>query len=214
MAHGGTRPNSGRPRKNRANLISKKPTTNNAKIPAEQGIVGYKNPPSQYSFKPGQSGNPNGRPTAGATLREWVNVLAAKNLSEKELRRLARDQKVPWPKRAAANRILRTLEVPDLADLEDVLTGDVTLKQAREQGLNTEVVKKMKVKTRYVLNRDGDAEKEIEREVELFDRAGVDFDRVTEHTDGRPAQGLHLSGEVNQTIKRVVIEDDGGAGDR
>ena len=45
-----------------------KPKTNSgqgddiAEIPQIQGIVGYKNPPVAKQFKPGQSGNPGGKP--------------------------------------------------------------------------------------------------------------------------------------------------------
>jgi hypothetical protein len=71
--------------------------------------------------------------------------------------------------------MLRTVEAPDLADFEDLVKGSTTLKALRDQGINTEAIKKIKPT-------------EGGNEVELFDRAGVDFDRVVEHTDGKPHQ--------------------------
>jgi hypothetical protein len=34
-------------------------------------------PPQEYRWKPGQSGNPSGRPkAAGSSIREWLNIMA------------------------------------------------------------------------------------------------------------------------------------------
>src|SRR5688572_3978311 len=151
-------------------------------------------PPREHRWKPGQSGNPNGRPSAGATLREWINVLAARSCTESQLRRIARNGKLPWPKRAAAERILRTLEAGDLADMEAFLRGDQTLDQLREGGVNTEVVKRCRTKVRVAAG----GEEVIEREIELHDRGGEAFDRIVNHTDGRPTARIvqHLDGTL------------------
>ena len=78
-------------------------------------------PPAEHRFKPGESGNPRGRASAGAALIDWLNIFATQHLAEDELRSIARDHRSPWPRRAAAERALRTLEAPDLADLQDYL---------------------------------------------------------------------------------------------
>jgi hypothetical protein len=57
------------------------PETNPPSVtPADQAIqhagkVGIV-PPVETRWKPGQSGNPKGRPAVGATMLEWLNELA------------------------------------------------------------------------------------------------------------------------------------------
>lgn len=167
------------------------------RIPAVQGKVGYGNPPMHSRFQKGESGNPAGRKTAGAYVREWLNVLAEKELSESELRAIARDKAAPWTKRTAAERILRTLEAGDLADMEPVLDGVETLTDLRNRGINTEVVKKMKVKTRTT----DDGAREVDREIELHDRAGEDFDRILDRTLGKPAQAIDVTSNGDSIVK-------------
>lgn len=160
-------------------------------------------------WKKGQSGNPKGRPTAGATLREWLNIFADQNLTEKALRKIARDPVVPWPKRAAAHRVVRMLESGDLADFSGLLRGENNLEDLRGMGINTEVIKKLKQKTRVVPTGDGSSEEIIEREIELHDRAGLDFDRVFDRTEGRPSQAVDLtSGGKEITLLPIVLDGD------
>lgn len=149
-------------------------------------------------FRPGQSGNPAGRRTAGATVKEWLNALSDAGTTERDLRAIARDQSVAWAKRTAAERMLRTLEAGDLADFQPYLHGAKTLEELRAAGVNTEIVKKCKVKVRTL----GDGTTETEREVELFDRAGADFDRVLDRTEGKPRQTVELesSGVAPQVL--------------
>jgi hypothetical protein len=73
--------------------------------------------PAHYRWKPSHSGNPKRRPRAGALIREYVNAMVASDLTEDELRRLARNPRGPWPRRAAAERVLRMLEYGDIAAL-------------------------------------------------------------------------------------------------
>lgn len=123
-------------------------------------------------------------------MREWINALAAQDVSEEDLRTLSKDPKCTWSKRTAANRMLRTLERGDIADFAGLLRGENNLEDLRAMGINTEVVKKLKQKTRIVPIGNGATEEVIEREVELFDRAGVDFDRVCDRTVGKPNQTI------------------------
>jgi len=167
-------------------------------------------PPVEYQFKPGQSGNPAGRKTAGASLQEWLNRLAEQDLTEAALRRIARDEKLGWTKRAAAERILRLLEAGDLADFAGLLSGEHKLEDLRGLGINTEVVKKFKQKTRKQVTGVGEerqVEEIIEREIELHDRAGADFDRICDRTEGRPRQSVTHDGDLGlRTLEEGATE--------
>jgi hypothetical protein len=185
-------------------------------LPSDSGNqpVGYCNPPVEYRFKPGQVGNPAGRPAAGATIREWINRLAQEELTEAGLREVARDTKHPWTKRCAAERILRTLEAGDLADFAGLFRGEISLEDLRGMGINTEVVKKFKQKTRKQMvghGEDEHIEEVIEREIELHDRAGADFDRIMDRTAGKPGQVVEITGAgggpLKTEITRHVIAD-------
>ncbi len=43
--------------------------------------VGYKNPPKDTRFKPGQSGNPKGRPKADVSMRQLIKKLGSEKLA-------------------------------------------------------------------------------------------------------------------------------------
>ncbi len=128
-----------------------------------------------------------GRTTIGKTIEEWCNQLGHQELDQEELRAIVRATKgVPVPKQAAALRLLRMAEAPDLADFEPYLDGSMTLADVRASGTPTEAVKKAKVKTRT----DANGNTEVEREIELYDRSGPDFDRVMDRTAGGVVQAM------------------------
>jgi hypothetical protein len=133
-------------------------------------------------------------------MREWINSLAAAELTEAQLRRVARDKKAPALKRAAAERLIRLVEAGDMADFEPYLAGEKSLEDLRRSGINTEVVKK--AKARSYSNKDGGLV--VEREVELHDRAGVDFDRVCDQTDGKPTQRVEMGGIAVPTVIEII----------
>src|SRR5688500_7113469 len=95
------------------------------------GIV----PPVEYRFQPGTSGNSKGRRNAGATIADWMNALAAKELTEADLRKIHGDPKQPQTRRIAAERLLHSLS-PDMADYEPYLDGTMTLAELKASGVD------------------------------------------------------------------------------
>jgi hypothetical protein len=166
--------------------------------PVKEGIspISGTAPPVEYQFKPGESGNPRGRQSAGLSLKEWINAFATRELTAEQIRRIARDPKAPWTKRAAAERVLRTLEHGDLAEMEALLDGRQTLQELQAAGVNTEVIKKVKVRRKTLFSDGAAVGEEVEREVELHDRAGEDFDRICDRTEGRPKQSVTHDGDI------------------
>lgn len=55
--------------------------------------VGYKKPPKQTQFKPGQSGNPKGRPKGSRSMSKIVEDLLSKNVS---VRVNGKERKMPF----------------------------------------------------------------------------------------------------------------------
>ena len=62
----------------------------------------------QPPWQPGQSGNPAGRPAAGASVIEWMNVMA--EWPEDEIETMAEDPQAPANKRTAARRWLAAMD--------------------------------------------------------------------------------------------------------
>jgi hypothetical protein len=73
--------------------------------------VGYRRPPKQHQFKPGQSGNPKGRPKGTPTLQEVMVREAAKHVKLKQ-----GDKIIVVPKlEALARRVFNKALEGDLA---------------------------------------------------------------------------------------------------
>lgn len=125
--------------------------------------------------------------------------------TEAEVRLMARNKKSPLYKRIACERILRSIEAGDLADFAGLLKGENNLEDLRGMGINTEVIKKLKQKTRRVPTGNGDETEElIEREIELHDRAGSDFDRIIDRTLGKPAQSVDVTSNGKQVAVKIL----------
>ena len=61
-------------------------------------------------FAPGQCGNPRGRPSAGMSIREWMNQFVANDLTKADLIVIAEDEEQPVAQRVAAQSLLACLE--------------------------------------------------------------------------------------------------------
>jgi hypothetical protein len=158
--------------------------------------VGYCNPPVEHRFKPGHK-FAKGRPrNAGSSIRECVNALIARGMTEAQLRRVARSKRRPAQWRAAAERVLRMLEHGDVRDFEAFLNGTKTLDQLHAEGVNTEAVKSAQV----YMGKDGNI---TSRKIELWDRSGDDSDRVVNHTDGTPRGSIDVA--THEPITEVCI---------
>ena len=62
-----------------------------------------------HAWRPGQSGNPAGRPR-GATPGDYLRHLCTPDCTEASLRRIVRDKDQPVPRRAAAKALLAMLD--------------------------------------------------------------------------------------------------------
>jgi hypothetical protein len=158
-------------------------------------------------FEPGVSGNPKGRKTAGASVREWMNVLGEQDLTVPELRAIAADEKLPALKRAAAERIVRMTERPNLADFADYIDGEVGIKDLAASGIDTAIVKKAKTRKRTYETQAGTSVTEVEREIELHDRSGEEFDRVCDRTEGRPTQAIDVSATNMPSAVKIIFDE-------
>jgi hypothetical protein len=85
------------------------------------------------------------------------------------------------------------MEAGDLADFDPFFDDGAKLKDLRAAGVNTEIVKKRKEKRREIPQEDGPPIIEVDREIELHDRAGDDFDRVMDRTVGKPSQAVEVN---------------------
>lgn len=207
---GGKRPNAGRKKSEAKQLRDAlKPPRKRAHQGCARGLSPMSGtaPPKEYQWRPGQSGNPGGGRSAGTTLREWINLFCNNSLKESDLRKIARDKAEPWPRRAAAERVLRTMEAGDLADMQAWLDGEADLKGLRRGGINTEVIKRAKIKRKivYVDKNSGETTEVEEREIELHDRAGLDFDRIADRTEGKPTQRLEVDAQIDHTPDAIVL---------
>ena len=175
--------------------------TRRAKQPAEQAdgaspLSGVA-PPAEHRWRPGQSGNPAGRPrSAGATAAEWLNTFCAQDLTDADLRKIVRDRRTPHHKRIAAERLMHQLR-PRMADYEGLVDGTKTLADLEREGIDTSLVKKLK--TRQELDAKGNVVA-VTRELELHNVAGEEFDRVADRTEGKPGQSVQVTGDMPTSV--------------
>jgi hypothetical protein len=92
---------------------------NGTGTPAKQAFAagnGGVVPPPEHRWKPGQSGNPAGRPRCGAVVRDWLNIFAAQEATATDLEAIVADPSAPVTKVAAARAMLRATTEKGLPD--------------------------------------------------------------------------------------------------
>lgn len=160
-------------------------------------------PPKEYQWKPGQSGNPSGARSAGWSIIEWFNQL--EETPEDELEKIARDKRGKPNKRAAAIRWLDLLAASgEISDFEDYCNGTLSLKELKDAGIPTRLLKKVKAKMRKIPGTDGQTE--AEREIELHDKAGQIVDQIIDRTVGRAVSRQEVKLDANADASRLIAE--------
>ena len=160
-------------------------------------------PPGARPFKPGQSGNPKGRPRAGLSVVEWINEL--QETLEEDLRKISTDPKAPPHKRSAANSWLAAMApAPDMADFGPLMRGEVTIEQLRASGVDTSRIKKVVRRT----DAEGNV---VSVAIELHEHGGRDLDRLCDRTAGKPTQPIDAKDsslpdvtDLNNRLKRLL----------
>ena len=157
-------------------------------------------------IKAGEIRNPLGRKTLGAYVNECANSIGSRmdkgEITWDDVRKMAKTGEGNW--RIAALRLIRTVENADMADYEPVLDGETDIRGLRKAGVDTTAIKKVKAKRRELpQGKDEPPIVEYEREIELHDRSGADFDRLMDRTEGRAVPAVNV--EVNQVDVTVKI---------
>lgn len=133
-------------------------------------------PPVEHRFKNGPDPRRGNAPTTGAIVKNYINGFGRRHVRNKTLRSIVKDAGKPELMRLAAQTLLLARRATTLADFEPWIKGAKTLKQLASAGVDISVVKSA------TIGKDG------QRKLELFDDAGENFDRIIEHTDGKPKQ--------------------------
>lgn len=131
----------------------------------------------------------------GAAVKEHMNAMRDRTTAE--LLKISRDPTTGSAKACAANRILNSRERPTLSDFQPFIRGEKTLDELDASGVDTSVIKRIKVKT--FTGEDG--VERVEREIELFDRARLESEFVVHESDGTPTQTIRQETTLKAAIK-------------
>lgn len=138
--------------------------------------------------------------TAGGRAKQFVNAMREMALGD--VRRVWKNRASPVLKRAAALRLIRCLENPDLAAFCKLMRAEETLTEARRRGVPTHQIKRM----RPVVGRDADnADVLIGYEIELWDRGQKEWESLLHETDGKPAETVSTKVLNDNRIQITVV---------
>jgi hypothetical protein len=152
--------------------------------------------------------NKKGRQSHGAYVSELVNSFSLQmekgTLTADDLPRIAKKDP-DIGRRAAALRLLRSVESPDMSDFEPVLDGQQSLRELRAAGISTAAVKKCKTKRRTI-KRGEEEVVEVERELELRDTSLVEHQDLMDRTEGKPLPaGIAGGGNVQIVVNVTAL---------
>lgn len=148
---------------------------------------------------PAQKGNPGGPgrpPNAGRSIKEKMNDYVSQGLTREQLAKIRDSRLAKVADVAAAVRLLRMMEDPDIAEYANLIDGSADLMTLRERGIDTRSIRKFKQRSRQVAVGDGNFETVIDREIELYDRSLADAKLVIEQTDGAPVGTVNVNAEI------------------
>ena len=145
----------------------------------------------------------------GASVKNWMNTLNTANTSTADLLKISRDPKAQPSKACAANRLLNFRERPTLTDFALYVAGEVSLADLEAAGVDTSVLKRVKVRT--FTGEDG--RERVEREIELFDRALKESEFVVPESDGQPTSHTDVTSDGKPLLGLMGIPALGGKKD-
>ena len=101
--------------------------------------------------------------------------------------------------RAAALDWLQATERADLADFDGAFSGDKSLSDLRAEGVNTSLVKKIKIKKSTKTGLGGDVTEEVSGEIELHNRRTEALERILDRSIGKPTTvaDIHVQTDVS-----------------
>lgn len=173
--------------------------------PAGRPFIVPKQGGKLYPVQKGEKRNAPGRRTFGTYVKEHINSMACQldngNLTWADIATKAKTGE--GNERIAAVQLMQMVERADMADYEPAINGEKTLKEIREDGINTALIKRVRQRRITTTDEKGNQVVEITRDLELHDRAGEAFTRLLDQTDGKPGQAPTV--EVNVQAVQVKV---------
>ena len=117
--------------------------------------AGYKRPPPAHRFKPGQSGNPSGRPKGSANLKTMVQKLAATKV---KLTRGSHTKTVTWAEALIFKVFQAALAGNERAQVTALGLLDKYLPVSASPAADPQSLEQQRALVAQILNARGDAD--------------------------------------------------------